>query len=493
MSATDIIGILLALPDTIERLITFGKEINTQVERLKDPESLTRELKKFGIANNDNSLRLAAETCRRMAQSTNTPDDIKRMHYDDFKDFENALNEANRLVQKLLDKAALIRAINEYRYRKKLADQVQLVASARGQFIDNLILVDKQEGRVSFAKLDSDAFSIARVVHTDISDHIKLFDCHLTMKLGEVEPQEGLFLIEMRRPSPGVTEAELEKSAKEVAETLSVAHKSNAILNCIGWTDLPGPFRGFGIVFALPPEQKSFQTLAHYIQKSNGTKPALDVRVAFCKALASAVLQVHTLKPPMVHKNISPNNIVLSFQSDVPPENLDAENPLFLINWQLSRAANIATRHEGVTAWWQAVYQHPQRQVLRQEKHYTLNHDIYSLGVSMIEILLWQPLVQLAEDGKPELSGLLFDKGMRLPASADIKPDEWQGAKPNDVRNILENLATAAIPPVAGTELSKLIIKCMNGLQLEQDKPEQDVLGFAFTSEIKDLIDRINI
>lgn len=486
MSGFEIVGLLLATPAAVRDLIKFGKAVSLQVHRVKHPESLPADLKRFGFESDNRKLARQIDISHRIYKSPHYDKADKEALEGDFKAFQQALIDADEMSNKLLEKGTIGRALNESRYMRKLADQVSLVGSRRRQFMETIDLVHIKDSLLSFAKLETKWFTVSPDPVSTITETVQVFRCHLTEDIGEVKPQDGRFLLEMREYEGASKERE-EARAKDLAETLSTAHGSDHILNCIGYVDLPASSK-LGIVFAFPQAQGSFESLAHYIQAPDAAKPSLDVRIKLCKALAAAVLQVHTLQEPMVHKNINPSNVLLFFESAQVPVDLPEEQSLFLTNWQLSRAASAATNWTGVSKWWAAIYQHPTRQIAREEKIYTLDHDIYSLGVCMIEILLWQPMVRLSHTGQAQGTGLLFDADASIAASVPQDITTWDGPDSDRVVEALKHITSDMLPPIAGKMLSQIVLKCMDGL----NEPK-DALGAMFTSVIKDPLDRINI
>ena len=53
----------------------------------------------------------------------------------------------------------------------------------------------------------------------------------------------------------------------------------------------------------------------------------------------------------------------------------------------------------GEVVWPKRIYQHPERQGEYAEAKYETRHDIYCLGVCILEILLWRPFVVDAPTG----------------------------------------------------------------------------------------------
>jgi hypothetical protein len=90
-----------------------------------------------------------------------------------------------------------------------------------------------------------------------------------------------------------------------------------------------------------------------------------------------------------VHKNIRPENILL-FPS---PNNNNSIGTAYLLGLTQFRSLAHQTNLLGDSAWHRNLYRHPARQGLRILDSYVMQHDIYSLGVCLLEIGLWRPLV----------------------------------------------------------------------------------------------------
>lgn len=112
--------------------------------------------------------------------------------------------------------------------------------------------------------------------------------------------------------------------------------------------------------------------------------------IVLAKQLVRSVSFVHTCD--LVHKNIRPDNSLLF------PTALAALRPLelgqaFLVGFSQFRSINMETNRLGDTAWYRNLYRHPARQGLCILERYVMQHDIYSLGVCLLEIGLWRSLV----------------------------------------------------------------------------------------------------
>jgi hypothetical protein len=66
---------------------------------------------------------------------------------------------------------------------------------------------------------------------------------------------------------------------------------------------------------------------------------------------------------------------------------------LFLLGFKTFRTADGKTLRLGNTDIAEDIYQHPERQGTSPIADYTMQHDIYSLGVCLLEIGLWKSFI----------------------------------------------------------------------------------------------------
>ena len=108
------------------------------------------------------------------------------------------------------------------------------------------------------------------------------------------------------------------------------------------------------------------------------------------------------------------------------------------------------------------------------QEEYNMGHDIYSLGVCMLEVLNWKPLV-VFEGERPEVSsmfkehaaslGILDENRIKLHNRGFKSESEMFTADPFGVQKTLQSLARKELPPVAGTRLSNLVVSCLSALE----------------------------
>jgi hypothetical protein len=109
---------------------------------------------------------------------------------------------------------------------------------------------------------------------------------------------------------------------------------------------------------------------------------------------------VHTFS--FVHKNICPESVLLFKEGEQTPTTATTssrQRSSFLIGFESFRSAAGGTSMLGDQDWAHNIYRHPERIGEFPAEEYKMQHDIYSLGVCLLEIGLWEPLVEYSEDG----------------------------------------------------------------------------------------------
>ncbi|KAJ5371890.1 hypothetical protein N7517_003896 [Penicillium concentricum] len=132
----------------------------------------------------------------------------------------------------------------------------------------------------------------------------------------------------------------------------------------------------------MPTDCHGPQTLQSHLC---GTNRSLSDKVIFAKQLATSVSYLHVLN--YVHKGIRPETALI-LQAD------DSRNlHLFLVWFKTFRTAEGKTMRLGNSDWAENIYQHPERQGNNPIADYTMQHDIYSLVVCLLDIGLWEPFI----------------------------------------------------------------------------------------------------
>jgi hypothetical protein len=236
------------------------------------------------------------------------------------------------------------------------------------------------------------------------------------------------------------------------------------ILPCLGYRMQPTP----ELIFEMPEGSHNPQTLQTLIAADQGVvRHPLDFRFRLARRLSEAVLRVHAAN--LVHKNIR-TETVLVLQPSSPP--LDEESRIsigfgdvYLTNWRLLRDAAGPTVRSGSNGWTEDLYRHPKRQGLHVQERYNMGHDIYSLGVCLLEIGLWDTFVQTrTADGQPRVSQM-FRAAAKVEGYEDPEAELRKKLdRPTEVKNALLQLAKDTLPPRMGLGYSRLVTACLTGL-----------------------------
>jgi hypothetical protein len=185
-----------------------------------------------------------------------------------------------------------------------------------------------------------------------------------------------------------------EENMKRLAVLLmSLSHNSFRALPCEGYYPAKGDGR-HGIIFAMPDESKnwSFKSLRDIMAEKKYV--SLRRRIDISRALAKAVLQLHT--SGWMHKSLRPENIIF-----LAPEG--SENDVFLSHdpyimaYDYSRPATdsgAAITQLPTEDIYADFYRHPDARGLLR-KTYQKSFDMHALGCILVELALWESLIDL--------------------------------------------------------------------------------------------------
>ncbi|CAN9181102.1 unnamed protein product [Alternaria alternata] len=139
----------------------------------------------------------------------------------------------------------------------------------------------------------------------------------------------------------------------------------------------------------------SFVTLLDHMSKQKRVPLGHRIRLAF--ALAEAMENFH--KVGWVHKSFKSNNVVL-FPKSPKRENsdepmVDVDHP-WLFGFEYSRPEDAETDLKTNYSAETNAYMHPERWG-KPLARFSKAHDVYSLGVIMLEIAYWKPILQFSE------------------------------------------------------------------------------------------------
>ena len=186
-------------------------------------------------------------------------------------------------------------------------------------------------------------------------------------------------------------------------------------------------------------------------------EPSLSTKLAYARTLGKAVMFLHAAK--MVHKSIRPDNILISRRAGIDSES----DKVFLIGFEQFRKQLGPTALVADAEWYKNIYRHPVRQGLRVQDFYIMQHDIYSLGVCLLEIGLWKSFVL------PEVEDTNTIKPNPMLEIDDhlVIKNKLQAA--NNIKERLVEIARERLPRKTGNIFTEVVLACLTCLDQGAD------------------------
>lgn len=248
-------------------------------------------------------------------------------------------------------------------------------------------------------------------------------------------------LIERRNYSPQLLREKVARNVKRLDRLLREAvMPSLPIAKYEGYIDEPKN-NCFGLVFQLPIktlEAPVHRTLEDLYKKV--PMMPLNSRMKIAYSLARGISNLHAVG--WVHKSVCSTN-VLFFPDPEAISNarrgLKLSQP-YLFGFDLARPQEASSEHNKEYRTARLLYTHPQRWGAPQESFNSM-HDIYSLGVILLELGCWK-----------KASG--FDPAGQGFAETN---DEWQ------IQKHLLGAAKTYLPHYTGKRYSEIVCSCLSG------------------------------
>jgi hypothetical protein len=261
---------------------------------------------------------------------------------------------------------------------------------------------------------------------------------------------------------PAVNSARMTEDVRSLAAKLRLANPSTfGLLTCRGVVKHADPADGkvssFDFLFRPPEGPLQPQSLREALVVGD-TRHSLSDRFRIAQQLATSIGYIHTFG--FVHKNVRPETILLF-------PDAAALGPVYLLGFENFRSAEGKTYRSGDDNWERNLYRHPSRQGIHPEEDYMMQHDIYSLGVCLLEVGLWDTLVQydgMGPQGSPSLLPT-FVEGV----------EEWT---PQNLKDHLVSLAREALPRRMGNIYAQVVETCLTCLDDDENSDFGDETEF---------------
>ncbi|KAH6960278.1 hypothetical protein DER45DRAFT_557374 [Fusarium avenaceum] len=312
------------------------------------------------------------------------------------------------------------------------------------------------------------------------------------------------FLVERRIYSDDASEQEIQQHRKIVCEVARILRQADpsfmGLLYCSGF--LPEPLEcRLELHFPLPEGLQNPRSLLNLlldpVNKQAGAKHPLNHRIALAKSVVVAVLILHLAG--FVHKQIRPDNIIILDQVPSTQSNVsagDAADPTkltypyiiskpFLVGFDNVRKVDAASLMLPDEEWEKNIYLSPERQRLQKGDEFNMQHDLYSLGVVLLEIAFWTSF----QDKKSSQLGKVIWRNAEQ--SALCGPEKLKGR--------YMSLAKSSVPRLIGQKYADVVIACLTGLKsenggLESLEDENGIIvGTRYILEIVKKLEEIHL
>lgn len=314
---------------------------------------------------------------------------------------------------------------------------------------DRTALNSAQSLRVALSSNDSPKSTI--FLPEDGLGSIPMLDIKFsTAKLGERSGPGNNLIFDRISCSPRIDPAIVRKAIVALATKLSHSNPTTfGLLTCKGVVvhnhNRTDRLPAFTLVLRIPEGYSQPQSLRNCLLRQN-TNHSLSDRFKLAKDLAKAVGYVHTFG--FVHKNVRPETILV-FQSAT-----STIGSVSLVGFENFRTEDGKTLRSGDTSLEKNLYRHPRRQGENPEDDYVMQHDIYSLGVCLLELGLWDSFVNYNEDA----TLVLRSTALGLPTGspeARVEPV---------IKHHLLSLAHTLLPKRMGNNYAEIVETCLTCL-----------------------------
>jgi len=219
---------------------------------------------------------------------------------------------------------------------------------------------------------------------------------------------------------------------------------------------------GFSLLFRVPEGYTVVRSLRQLLL-SGQIHHSLTDRFEMAKQLANAVYYVHLYG--FVHKNIRPETILGLGKTD--EEGIPSKS--CLVGFNVIRNADGQTYPVIDRCWETNLYKHPLRQGSHAD-YFIMQHDIYSLGVCLLEIGMWETFVTYdnPEGGTQGSKALCLAKGEPELSSASALKD-----------HLVALSRSSKLTAKMGTQYSKVVEMCLTCL-------DEDNVYFGDQEEFED-------
>lgn len=479
-------ALAFTLPGLVQAAIHFSRYLALKCSSITDPED-TSKIKGFILSLQRGTLRATMESVEDLYAETSDTS------------IRNALQGiVERVAEKMDNLDREIKVITTSNHKKQLKkarkraqrslDEIEDLA---GELNAHVQARTSSRPLPSRLQLSDSRFSILEGSTTQLP-HAPVQMCR-----GEFRTDQGvtesLYIVEDKIYRGPLTDSNAD-AIIELARSLHSGSTGKGILQLAGFQSVSASH--FRLVFPFPEKRANPRSLRDILlDPINRPAPPIprNYRFFLPRKLAEAVYHVH--EQNLVHKCIRPESILLFEPEGNNPE---VKYPRtiglpVISDWQHARRTKDASRRQAFWDWTMAMYQHPERQAdpsTTAASRYNIGHDIYSLGICLLEIGLWHTFI-IYNDSEPGYSTLLAE------TKAEWKAENSDGQSLTEAeieQRVFIHLAGDRLAFEMGEAYSKLVIKCLTCLEqgfgnvrhfVDSTSHDWEEQGILFIQEIK--------
>lgn len=470
----EIAGLALTSASAAHELFKCGQRIYTRIKDEKKLILILREFQVFDLEDRQAQLNIAIALAQGVMKSPTIDQEHKERLQRDWKRIKELLAEIDDLIDAMIRNASWTATRARHNARDRLLDLGGTGAVSKAvQEFQSLVLavreLDKEDSPLELSDSDFQPLDVGNRIYSPAKDAF-LGKGRLTDPLPGIPNTAQWFLFESKpyENQDAQKKEALKQNVRILSQKLHRAQEHIGILRLFGFRDeVDGKKGAFQLLFAVPTlSLKQYPESLSQRMQAQPTKPSLNFRISLCNQLAMAVLQTMTLG--LVHKNIRPENILIlpaepTAATGIPEK---TSSSVFLTGWQYARQVERGvTNFRGETSMQRKVYQHPERQLVEAEREYSMAHDLYSLGVCMMEILTWESLLLPTDPPSMSTAFVTAFKALRL----QVDPREPYTMHAEQVQQTLVHMCDQHVPVVAGEKMAGLVKEFLTCLDYDED------------------------
>jgi hypothetical protein len=502
--AIGVAGLVLAIPSVVELLFHVTQKLKEVVRKYKEAEARLHER---SIILNDHFIKLRLELEELRSLSSDLPQDLYTHFGEMFvilkekiAGFDSELNDwlASKRFRRLKNVTTSIDTMIQTVdwWQRRIEDLFEQLSRFPKPFKDPRI-PDKNTalGRV---KLVSQAIFEA-TENTPEKVELPRDLRQLPNSVVFLPTYGSMMIVERKQLDIDAKKKALEAMTKDfidLARILSAEDIANrGILKCCGYQRHEADAgKDVGVqlflAFEVPASLKNPRSLRDILVDKDfkgQIKHPLDERITLAKQLARAVLHVHS--KTHVHKNIRPEAILLFENADGATKAFPTRlGTAFLTGFERVRKDEADTVPIDNLTWAENIYRHPSRQgPSHPDDKFNMLHDVYSLGVCLLEISMWRSFVEF------EKHSSVFVKVNNTKACNLMEPArdglEPRMLSPKLIQEKFIRDARARIPVLLGSRFSEVVVRCLICVENFDNEAQQDpfIVGLRLVSFLSPL------